>query len=215
MMTDNMLEWRTSMKKKQKGNSKIIWATVIFVVLASALIISPMITMDRTKTSVIEYLNEKYDDEFVITHSNLSKTPFKDTFSAIVQSQVTGAAYNADVVDGKGTIPDYELETYYMTYNTMAEELFPDSLALTYAKDKDITVRVLTVHDITQAQMDEYEQQVKAEYNDVKVAVETIQVSEEVFEQMQNDIPVNYQRSVIAPEANFDNFETVIKNYNF
>ena len=203
------------MKKKQKGNAAIIWGIIIFVVAASALVISPMFTMDRTKVAAIENINDKYNDEFIITYSNLSKTPFKDSFHAIVQSKVTGASYNATFVDGKGDIPDYESETYLMTYNTLAEELFQNSIAITYSEDKNITVRIITTEAINESQLAQFEQQVKEQYTDVTLAVETLQVSAEVYEQLSTEIPSNYQRSVIAQEANFDSFEPVVNKYTF
>lgn len=201
--------------KKKKGNAWIIWSTIIFVVLASALVISPMFTMDRTKTAAIDNINNKYNDDFMITYSNLSKTPFSDSFVAIVQSQVTGASYNVTFVDGKGDIPDYEEETYLMTFNTMAEESFENSVSMAFEKDQDVIVRVITMNKVDQAHFDAYEQKVKAQYPDVSVKVETMEVSKEVFEQMAAEIPMNYQRSVIAQEANFDNFEPVVKTFEF
>lgn len=201
--------------EKKRGSAYIFWAMLIFVVVASALVLASKLSIDKTKEAAVENINETYQDEFIITHSNLSKTPFKDTFSAIVQSKVTGASYNARFVDGVGEIPDYELETYHMTFNTLAEETFENSLALTYSENNDITMRVFTTVAVTEAKQQQFAAKVKEQYPDVKVKVDVLVVSAEVFDQFTREIPINYQRNIIAQEANFDNFNPEISSFNF
>lgn len=200
-----------------KKNS-FLWVVIamgIFVVAGSALVIAPKFAIDNTKAKAIENINETYNDEFLITHSNISKRPFKDSFVGIVQSQITGASFNATFVDGVGEIPDYEHENYLMTFNTIAEETFENSLAISHDVNDKLTMRLFTTNAIDEAKQQQFIDAVKAQHPDATMDVEVLVVSAEAFEQLSMEIPVNYQRSIIAQEANFDNFNPEVSTFNF
>ena len=198
-------------KKKEKGNPTIIWITVISAILMFVILIIPMTKMNATKSEVVERLNEKYNDEFILVYSDLTDTPMQDSFEAIVQSKTTGANFNTSVVDGEPEIHDYELELFHMEINTLAEEQFENSTAMTYSDEKAITVRIITTNSVQEEQMQQFAVQVKEQFEVAAITVETTQLPQEAYDQVSLEITSSHQRSTIGRNVNFDNFEPVVK----
>ena len=199
---------------KEKKNPLLFWGIITLILVMVGLVIVPMMTMRGTMADTTKQLNEKYNDDFLMTWTDIDDTPMGDTFVAIMKSNKTGITYDAKIVEGVATM-EYEKENFNAAINDVVEATMTNSFAMADAVDGALNLRVLTTSVVDEAAAAALAEQLKAEFDVKTVVIETMQITDEQLKEASNEIDQYYQRSTIAKNESFDKYKPARSEFNF
>lgn len=191
----------------------IFWGTILLILLMIAAIFIPMSIMRGTMADTVEQLNERYDEDFTMTWSNIDERPLSDTFTAIMQSNKTGITYDATITDGEAVI-DYESETKNGVINSFVEQAIPNTIVFAKLNDEKLSMHLLTADTLTEDQLAAVASQLKAEFQLTNISMDTFIITEESYEMAKEHFSSYYQRSTLPAEA-FDNLKPTVSQFEF
>lgn len=210
--------------------NKKLWIIIgigLSIVIASGMIVTPLVFSLKMQQEAVDYLNEKYNEDFVSKNSTASDGIFTKKYSITVHSNITGANYDFDVDHGKYT-GDYYSESVNAEINNLLAPHLEQGLAMANAhlelteakaaKDAGIEkldIKILTPTPIEQAKVDELAAVVKQELGDVALQLETLYIDEpSIYDGLLAEIKNYFQYSDVSVDR-FENFDVQVDTYTY